>query len=225
MSQRFERQLSLIGDSGQRALSESCVAVIGCGGLGSIVITDLASAGVGHLILVDGDTVSESNMNRQFIHAGRMGSSKAESAAEWVSKLYSDCKVDIFSKYLGLDDSELISDADVVVDCLDSSEDRVMLGHMCIKEGKVLVHAAVDAYHGQVAVIRPEDVLRMDHIYPRPSKGGVHHAISTAVTFIGSLEANEVINVLIGSEHGLRDEILSVDLNDYSMSRYRIGSS
>lgn len=225
MSQRFERQLSLIGDSGQRALSESCVAVIGCGGLGSIVITDLASAGVGHLILVDGDTVSESNMNRQFIHAGRMGSSKAESAAEWVSKLYPDCKVDIFSKYLGLDDSELISDADVVVDCLDSSEDRVMLGHMCIKEGKVLVHAAVDAYHGQVAVIRPEDVLRMDHIYPRPSKGGVHHAISTAVTFIGSLEANEVINVLIGSEHGLRDEILSVDLNDYSMSRYRIGSS
>ncbi len=225
MSQRFERQLSLIGDSGQRALSESCVAVIGCGGLGSIVITDLASAGVGHLILVDGDTVSESNMNRQFIHAGRMGSSKAESAAEWVSKLYSDCKVDIFSKYLGLDDSELISDADVVVDCLDSSEGRVMLGHMCIKEGKVLVHAAVDAYHGQVAVIRPEDVLRMDHIYPRPSKGGVHHAISTAVTFIGSLEANEVINVLIGSEHGLRDEILSVDLNDYSMSRYRIGSS
>ncbi len=225
MSQRFERQLSLIGDSGQRALSESCVAVIGCGGLGSIVITDLASAGVGHLILVDGDTVSESNMNRQFIHAGRMGSFKAESAAEWVSKLYPDCKVDIFSKYLGLDDSELISDADVVVDCLDSSEDRVMLGHMCIKEGKVLVHAAVDAYHGQVAVIRPEDVLRMDHIYPRPSKGGVHHAISTAVTFIGSLEANEVINVLIGSEHGLRDEILSVDLNDYSMSRYRIGSS
>ena len=225
MSQRFERQLSLIGDSGQRALSESCVAVIGCGGLGSIVITDLASAGVGHLILVDGDTVSESNMNRQFIHAGRMGSSKAESAAEWVSKLYPDCKVDIFPKYLGLDDSELISDADVVVDCLDSSEDRVMLGHMCIKEGKVLVHAAVDAYHGQVAVIRPEDVLRMDHIYPRPSKGGVHHAISTAVTFIGSLEANEVINVLIGSEHGLRDEILSVDLNDYSMSRYRIGSS
>ena len=215
----------MIGDSGQRALSESCVAVIGCGGLGSIVITDLASAGVGHLILVDGDTVSESNMNRQFIHAGRMGSFKAESAAEWVSKLYPDCKVDIFSKYLGLDDSELISDADVVVDCLDSSEDRVMLGHMCIKEGKVLVHAAVDAYHGQVAVIRPEDVLRMDHIYPRPSKGGVHHAISTAVTFIGSLEANEVINVLIGSEHGLRDEILSVDLNDYSMSRYRIGSS
>ena len=225
MSQRFERQLFLIGDSGQRVLSESCVAVIGCGGLGSIVITDLASAGVGHLILVDGDTVSESNMNRQFIHAGRMGSFKAESAAEWVSKLYPDCKVDIFSKYLGLDDSELISDADVVVDCLDSSEDRVMLGHMCIKEGKVLVHAAVDAYHGQVAVIRPEDVLRMDHIYPRPSKGGVHHAISTAVTFIGSLEANEVINVLIGSEHGLRDEILSVDLNDYSMSRYRIGSS
>ncbi|MBR7124885.1 MAG: ThiF family adenylyltransferase, partial [Candidatus Methanomethylophilaceae archaeon] len=94
MSQRFERQLSLIGDSGQRVLLGSCVAVIGCGGLGSIVITDLASAGVGHLILVDGDTVSESNMNRQFIHTGRVGMSKAESAAEWVSQLYPDCKVD-----------------------------------------------------------------------------------------------------------------------------------
>ena len=225
MSQRFERQLSLIGDSGQRVLSGSCVAVIGCGGLGSIVITDLVSAGVGHLILVDGDTVSESNMNRQFIHAGKIGSSKAESAAEWVSQLYPDCKVDVVARYLEHDDIDILSEADVVVDCLDSSEDRVMLGHMCIDAGKVLVHAAIDSYHGQVAVIRPEDILRMDHIYPKPSKGGAHHSISTAVTFVGSLEANEVINVLLGSDSCLRDEILSVDIGDYSMTRYRIGPS
>ena len=223
MTQRFERQSALVGEEGQRRLADARVAVIGCGGLGSSVISNLVSAGVGYLILVDGDVVSESNLNRQFIHAGSVGMSKVESARSWILNLDPDCVVDVHHGFLSESDIRIIEDADVVVDCLDSSSDRVMLGRMCISAGKVLVHAAIDSYHGQVAVIRPEDVLRMEHIYPRPSTGGVHHAISTAVSIVGSMEANEVINIILGSKDGLRDEIMSVDVSDYSVTRYRIG--
>ena len=223
MSRRFERQSALVGEEGQRRLADSCVAIIGCGGLGSLVISNLVSAGVGHLILVDGDIVSESNLNRQFIHAGSIGMSKVESARSWILELNPDCVVDIHDRFLTESDVELIEKADVVVDCLDSSSDRIMLGRMCMRSGKVLVHAAIDSYYGQVAVIRPEDVLRMEHIYPKPSLGGTHHAISTAVSIIGSMEANEVLNIILGSKDGLRDEIMSVNVSDYSVTRYRIG--
>ena len=223
MTQRFERQLALVGAGGQRALGDACVAVVGCGGLGSSVIMNLVSAGVGHLILIDGDVVSESNLNRQFIHAGSVGEPKVDSARRWIDLLDPDCIVDVVGKFLDHSDTDVLKDADIVVDCLDDPMDRVMLGRMCIDAGKVLVHGAIDSYHGQVAVIRPEDVLRMDHIYPKPSSGGVHHAISPAVSIIGSMQANEVINIIIGSDNGLRDEIMSVDLSDYSVTRYRIG--
>lgn len=224
MTQRYERQLPLIGDVGQRTLSESCVAIIGCGGLGSTVITNLSCAGLGHMILVDGDNVSESNLNRQFIHAGSIGRNKAESAASWVSRINPECKVTVIPRYLGHSDSNVLDDADVVVDCLDSSEARMMLADMCLELGKVLVHAAVDGYYGQVATIRPEDMLRMEHIYPKPSGNVDHPAIASAVGTIGSLEANEVLNVLLGSDSSLRDEILSVDIECHSMNRYRLGT-
>ena len=213
----------MIGVDGQRALGDACVAVVGCGGLGSSVIMNLVSAGVGHLILIDGDIVSESNLNRQFIHAGSLGESKVDSARRWIHDMDPDCIIDTVRKFLDGSDVDLLKDADIVVDCLDSSADRVMLGDMCMRAGKVLVHGAIDSYHGQVAVIRPEDVLRMEHIYPKPSSGGIHHAISPAVSIIGSIQANEVINIIVGSDNGLRDEIMSVDLLDYSIFRYRIG--
>ena len=222
MNQRFERQLPLIGDAGQRALSDSIVAIVGCGGLGSAVISNLVCAGVGHLILIDGDTVSESNLNRQFIHAGSVGESKVESARSWILRLCPECEVSIVSDHFSEDNPSVIDSADVVVDCLDNPGSRLTLADACIRKKKVLVHGAVDAYHGQVAVIRPEDVLRMQHIYPKPSVRIEHHSISPPVMLIGSIQANEVINILIGSDDCLRDEIVTVDLSDRSMNRYRI---
>jgi len=222
MTQRYDRQIGLIGVDGQRALLDSCVAVIGCGGLGSIVIADLVSAGVGRFILIDGDIVSESNLNRQFIHAGKVGMKKVDSARQWIHSLDPDCDVLTYDRFLSIDDVPLLDGADVVVDCLDSSVDRLVLSKLCIDSGNVLVHAAVEGYHGQVAVIRPEDSLRLEHIYPKPTKGVVHDSIATSVTTVGSIQANEVIKVLLGSDKALRDELLTLDLLENSIIKYHI---
>ena len=68
MENRYERQLIVpqIGEEGQKKLSESKVTVVGCGGLGSPVLTYLALAGVGHIRMIDCDEVSFTNLNRQF---------------------------------------------------------------------------------------------------------------------------------------------------------------
>ncbi|MDD2778683.1 MAG: ThiF family adenylyltransferase, partial [Candidatus Methanomethylophilaceae archaeon] len=71
MSERYIRQIPLVSEEGQERLAGSKVAVIGCGGLGCNVITQLAMAGIGEMVLVDKDAPSESDLNRQFIYAGR----------------------------------------------------------------------------------------------------------------------------------------------------------
>lgn len=222
MTQRYERQSGLIGQDGQMRLFASRVAVIGCGGLGSSVISNLVSAGLGHIVLVDGDIVTESNLNRQFIHAGSVGTSKVESARSWILNLNPDCEVVTHAHHLTERDRSIIEGVDVVVDCLDNPESRLMLGRMCIDSDIVLVHAAVDGYHGQVAVLWPDGSLRMEHIYPRSFRCGDRSAISTAVSIVGSLEANQVIDVIIGSNDVLRDEILTVDVSEMSMVRHQI---
>ena len=63
----FEREALLVGEDGVRKLSEKTVAVFGLGGVGSFVCKALARGGIGHLILVDNDTVAESNINRQLV--------------------------------------------------------------------------------------------------------------------------------------------------------------
>ena len=65
MEERFSRTALLIGENGVERLRKSRVAVFGVGGVGSFTVEALARLGVGHLTLVDPDTVAESNLNRQ----------------------------------------------------------------------------------------------------------------------------------------------------------------
>ncbi len=93
--ERYSRQIMVFGEEGQRRLSEAKVLVVGAGGLGSPVIAYLAAAGVGRIGIVDGDSVEESNLQRQIIHAGNLGENKAKSAAEFVKKLNPEVEVDV----------------------------------------------------------------------------------------------------------------------------------
>lgn len=224
MSSRFERQSGIIGDEGQAILGRSHVTVVGCGGLGSMVVTDLVCAGVRNLRLIDGDTVTESNLNRQFVHAGSVGAPKVVSTRGWILRLDPGCSVEPVPRHLTDADADLVADTDIVVDCLDDPLSRLVLSRLCEGKGKVLVHAAVDAFHGQIAVIRPDGFLRMCHIYPHPSVGSSVPSFAPCVTAMGSLQAKAVIDVLLCSEDALRDEIVTFDLRDYSSTRHRLSA-
>ena len=91
---RYSRQIPIIGDDGQKRIEQAHVAVAGCGGLGSNVITQLSVAGVGNFTIIDGDVIEESNLNRQFVHCGNSGS-KALSMKDWILRNNPDAKVKV----------------------------------------------------------------------------------------------------------------------------------
>lgn len=128
---RLQRQRALIGDEATRSLSSSTVAVFGIGGVGSYTVEALARAGVGSLILIDGDRVSESNINRQLIaDITTVGKWKAETAAERVRKINPDCTVTAVNEFA--DDSNVDrilteANADYVVDAIDCVTTKLLI--------------------------------------------------------------------------------------------------
>jgi molybdopterin/thiamine biosynthesis adenylyltransferase len=85
---RYHRQILMLGETGQERLKESRVLIAGAGGLGTVVSTYLAAAGVGILRIVDCDVVEESNFNRQILHwSGDLGRPKTASVAEKLAAL------------------------------------------------------------------------------------------------------------------------------------------
>jgi molybdopterin/thiamine biosynthesis adenylyltransferase len=129
--ERYSRQISIdkFGEKGQRKLAQSCVTVIGAGGLGSPAIYYLAAAGVGNMRIVDADKVEISNLNRQLLYFERdIGKSKAGAAKEKVNLFNSGVNVSAYD--LRADSSniaDIIKVSDIVLSCVDNLETRFMI--------------------------------------------------------------------------------------------------
>ena len=96
MKEQFSRTAMLLGEEAVQKLQESCVAVFGLGGVGSYCVEALARSGVGKLILIDHDTVAESNLNRQlFALHDTIGRKKTEAARERIRQINPDCIVEV----------------------------------------------------------------------------------------------------------------------------------
>jgi molybdopterin/thiamine biosynthesis adenylyltransferase len=198
----FARQIIIeeIGERGQRKLAESSVLVIGCGGLGSAVITYLASAGIGTIIIADGDTVSASNLNRQFIHAiDDIGRGKAKSAAEKASRINGASRVIAVERNLtGEDLYRQIASVDCVIDCVDSYLVRTEVGRASLRADVPLVEAGVADWYGWMlpvnrkhACLECAGLRGVEHLNAPPVLGAV-------VGMIGSMQALEAIKILLG---------------------------
>lgn len=127
------------------SLKDKHVCVVGCGGLGGYVISALARVGVGNLTIIDSDCFEESNLNRQlFSRENNIGKPKVEVCADMVGEINGDVKVKSMQvKLEEANASEIISGADVVVDCLDNFEARFWLGHTANKLGIPCIYGAI----------------------------------------------------------------------------------
>lgn len=157
MTKRYQRQEAIdrIGTGGQRRLARARVTVVGAGGLGSPVLTYLAQAGVGTLRLIDFDTVSLSNLNRQFLYTENdLGRKKADAAKERLELLNSEIRVEALDAKLTEENAEkLIGDADVVVNCLDSISARLLAEEVCIRKRIPLVEGGISGFFGFVMCV------------------------------------------------------------------------
>lgn len=225
---RHERQILLekIGKEGQQKLYDSRVLVIGAGGLGSPVLFYLAAAGIGTIGIVDFDVVSLSNLNRQILHTtADIDRPKTLSAMEKLSAIDPDIN---FIRHEGKlteeNITDILSDYDVIVDCVDNLDTRLMVGKYCAKLKKPLVEGGVDSFSGFVMSILPDTACFgcMNSATPPARKIPI---IGACAGVGGSIEASECIKLLLGIGKPITNSILFYDLLSGDFTRLPIQKS
>ncbi len=219
---RYGRQILLhdFDVAGQEKLLASTVMVVGLGGLGSPVAMYLAAAGVGHLVLVDGDQVESSNLQRQIAHGDAdLQRNKASSAADTLATLNHQVRVTVFAERLNEDAmSQRLQGVDLVVDATDNYPVRFSLNRACMAAGIPLVSAAAVRTEGQLAVFHPAAGGACYRcLYPEAgddtalscSASGV---LAPVVGVLGSLQALESIKWLTGYGEATVGRLLVADL-------------
>lgn len=196
------RALCEIDLPGQRAIERGRVLVVGAGGLGSPVCLYLAAAGVGTIGIVDADTVSLSNLQRQIIHhTSDIGRSKVESAAGKMRAINPHVEVVEVREMLTLENaSSLVADYDIVVDCTDNFNTRLLVNDTCVALGVPMVYGAVQRMAGQIFTYLPGGADYRAWFGCRPPSQeqpcSVNGVMNTVVGVIGTLQATEVIKYL-----------------------------
>ena len=218
MPERYLRNLGTIGTTGQLRLLQAKVAVVGAGGLGGHVIELLTRQGVGHLLIIDGDSFAWHNLNRQVLATERtLGMNKALAAAARVAVVNSDVEVTAVSEMINADNaSKLLTGTDVIVDALDTFSDRRVLFEIARKLRIPLVHAAIAGFTGQVATIFPDD-QEMSALFARQTESdrGVETVLGNPATtpaIAAALQAQEVVKLITGIGQTLSGQLLYFDL-------------
>jgi molybdopterin/thiamine biosynthesis adenylyltransferase len=214
---RYERSQGTVGWEGQTKLLESTVAVVGCGGLGGWIIEGLARMGVGHLVLIDGDTFGENNLNRQaFCTETNLGQLKTEAARERLARVNAATEVTVHPVMADEESlGEMLAGADVVVDALDTLPTRLVLQKVAQGLGIPVVHGAIGGYVGQVMTVFPGDE-GLYAIYGRgdvPERGVEAQLGNPAATpmMVAAWQIQEVVKILLGAGEPLRNRLLFMD--------------
>ncbi len=210
---RYSRHLAMpeFNIEGQKKLKAASVLVIGAGGLGSPSLLYLTAAGVGHIGIVDFDTVDDSNLQRQVLYTvDDIGQSKALTARDRLLKLNPHIKITVHQEAFTRKNAlEIIKDYDVVADGTDNFPTRYLVNDACVLSEKVNVYASIFRFEGQVAVFNGQlaDGSRGPNyrdLFPDPpppgmvpscAEGGV---LGVLPGIIGAMQANEVIKIITG---------------------------
>lgn len=223
MNERYNRQIVLpeIGEAGQRKLQAASVLIVGAGGLGSPVSLYLAGAGVGRIGLVDNDTVSLSNLQRQVLYSeNQLGESKAAHARDRLLALNSEITVQAYPFRLTVGNAaEIIGSYDLVVDGCDNFATRYLVNDVCVALGKPYIYGAICGLEGQVSVFNypPGTGKSYRDLYPDeeemcgmppPAKG----VVGVTPGLVGCAEANEAIKLICGYGELLAGKLWTIDL-------------
>ncbi|MDE2417550.1 MAG: molybdopterin-synthase adenylyltransferase MoeB [Burkholderiales bacterium] len=219
---RYSRHILLddIGIEGQTRILQGRALVIGAGGLGSPVVMYLAVAGVGHITLVDHDTVDLTNLQRQIAHhSDSVGQPKVLSASRTVHALNDRVRVTALQAKAdaGLLD-ELVPQADVVLDCCDNFSTRQAVNAACVSHGKPLVSGAAIQFDGQISVYDQRDATSPCYACAFPPDVTFEEArcstmgvFAPLVGIIGTMQAAEALKLLAGVGRSLAGRLLMLD--------------
>ena len=222
-SEFYSRQVILneLGAKGQKKLAKSKVAVVGVGGLGTVSSLYLALAGVGHLRLIDQDTVETPNLHRQILYSlDDLHYPKAEVAAKRLEKLNPLLKVEPVSDNVNTGNVEkLLAGVDIVVDGLDNMFTRYLLNRTSVKLGVPYVFGAAIGIEGNLSVFAPPETGCLECLLPNMSDNDLMTCDTRGVVgatpgIIGAMQAMEAIKVLTGMGSPLKGKLMVCDFND-----------
>jgi molybdopterin/thiamine biosynthesis adenylyltransferase len=212
---RYGRQIMIpqIGEEGQERLKRAKVFVAGAGGLGSPVSIYLTAAGIGHLRLVDHDTVDITNLNRQVAHwTADVGRRKVDSAQEKLTKLNPNVTVEALSVTISEKNaSELVSGFDLIVDAMDNLPTRYLLNKTAIEHDIPFMHGAVHGFEGRAMTVIPGKTACLRCLYRGPVPEAKFPVIGVTPAVIACIQATEVIKYLVGTGDLLANRLLAYD--------------
>jgi len=221
---RYKRNLRVVSPSEQVKLLQSKVAIIGAGGLGGTVLELLTRMGIGELIIADKDIIGDSNLNRQILSKEtNLGQSKTEVAVKRVKEINSSIDITGHSVFIDSDNvKKIIKEAEVVVDALDNLPSRFVLQRACQDLKIPLVHGAIAGFNGQLITIFPQDkglelIYGSDRDLPEHGSEATLGAPTVTPALIASLEAQEVIKILLKRGKLFRNRLLYLDIEEGTM--------
>ena len=230
---RYSRHILLdeLGIEGQEHILAAHALVIGAGGLGSPVALYLASAGVGHITLVDHDEVDATNLQRQIAHTlERVGQLKVDSAQQAIHAINPDVKVTALAESADaalLD--RLVAQADVVLDCCDNFATRQAVNLACMRHGKPLVSGAAIRMDGQVSVFDPRQPTSPCYACvfppepaPEETRCATMGVFAPLVGIIGSMQAAEALKLISHAGSSLAGRLLMLDARHMDWNEVRL---
>lgn len=229
--QRYSRQLMLeeIGFEGMERIRNAKVCVVGAGGIGNPVITQLVAMGVGRLRIVDRDVIEITNLHRQHLYTDDdIGRVKVEAAAERLSRINPGVQIEPVPTSVTKFTAEgIVKGFDVVIDALDSVDARYALNDACIKHNIPLIYAGALGVTGSVSTILPNRSACLRCMFPELneeempacSTEGVHPSI---LYLVAGIQVSEAVKLIMGKDPSLVNKLLYIDLNELTFDRVQM---
>lgn len=230
-TQRYSRQIMLdeIGFIGMEKLRSAKICVVGTGGIGNPVVTQLTAMGVGKLKIVDRDVIEISNLHRQHLYnQGDLGKVKVEVAAERLKRINPHVEIEAvpvsITKYTA---ESVVKGMDLVIDALDSVDARYALNDACIKNNIPFIYGGALGMLGSVCTILPNKSACLRCMFPALTEDdmptcsteGVHPSI---LYLVAGTQVSEAVRVILGQKPKLIDRLLYIDLNELSFDKIQM---
>lgn len=220
-TERYSRNLAVKGFTPemQETLFTSRVLVVGAGGLGSAVLHYLVSAGVGHIAIVEYDTVGESNLQRQILYSeADLGKNKGEVAKARLTERNSECEIIHHNtRFTEENGYTLASGYDLIADCSDNYAARYAMDKVSQQLGLPFVYATAEQTGGQISTFNYKGGMSYTDLFaepPAPNSETIG-VLSPLPGIVGSLEALEIIKILTGFGTNLSGKLLTIDTHSY----------
>jgi adenylyltransferase/sulfurtransferase len=231
---RYARQmiLPMMGKAGQAKISNTKVAVIGAGGLGCSLLQYLAAAGFGTIKIIDGDTVSLSNLHRQILYNDTdIDKKKAVVAHQVLSVLNPLIKVEYLEEYLNTNNANIaLFDADIIIDGTDNFEARYLINDYCVAYNKLFLSAAVYQNQGQFGVynfpISKEErsgsyrcLFPLKNFDDMQQNCAVSGVIGAVPAMLGMLMCNETIKIICSQHPIMYNQLLIINFSTLEFTK------